>query len=230
MKKMTYLLRVCLLLLCMLMLASCHENYYDANAGDEIVSRETPNPQIILDETAVVLEIGDIYTFTATVTNEPKEKIKIVWSTSDAKIADISEAGSITAKKSGTAVITAASEDGSVKTDCLVTVSKLKKAIITGNIPAESESEKTYSVSIDFENCVNPSVKVIANCKGGSVQGSEEKIPFGSGESQIKALGKVTVSFTTSSSLEVSSLRLLCFDNNVLIDTKEYLVKKINLD
>ncbi len=76
-----------------------------------------------LNNTELSLEIGDTFQLTAEVS--PKEANQAVsYQTSDSSVASVDPNGLITAKKAGTATITAAAEDGGKKVTCTVTVSQ----------------------------------------------------------------------------------------------------------
>lgn len=81
------------------------------------IAQAKSSKKIGLNQTSVTLTVGK--TTTLKLKNAPKGK-KVVWSSSDKKIAAVSKKGKVTAKKSGTAVITAKCEKKSYK--CKVTV------------------------------------------------------------------------------------------------------------
>lgn len=81
------------------------------------IAQAKDSKKIGLNQTSITLTVGK--TTTLKLRNVPKGK-KVVWSSSDKKIAAVSKKGKVTAKKSGTAVITAKCENKSYK--CKVTV------------------------------------------------------------------------------------------------------------
>lgn len=78
---------------------------------------------ISLDKTEVELTIGSSYTLTVTLTPDNATDKLIIWTSDDEEIATVSD-GKITAKASGTATITATTNDGSYTAICKVTVSE----------------------------------------------------------------------------------------------------------
>ena len=77
----------------------------------------------------------------------------VKWSSSDEKIASVSQTGKVTAKKVGTAVITVASVDSGVKATCKVTVKipvtkvKLNKKKLTLGLKEKITLKATVSPS-----------------------------------------------------------------------------------
>ena len=75
---------------------------------------------ITLDKTSLSMQVGETETITATVNPDNASDKSVVWGSSDVSIATVSD-GKVTAKKSGTAIITAKS--GSCIAECTITVS-----------------------------------------------------------------------------------------------------------
>lgn len=102
----------------------------------------TVNPvlltSITLNETKAELEIGDKLQLTATVAPDNATDKEVVWSTSDASIATVSETGLVEAIASGTAVITCTSHDGgNITAQCAITV-KLYNAIDAAEVMSKA--------------------------------------------------------------------------------------------
>ena len=76
-----------------------------------------------LEPSAAALWEGENRQLTATVLPENAENKKIKWSSSDPAVATVNDMGTVTGIKDGTAVITAASEDGNASASCVVLVS-----------------------------------------------------------------------------------------------------------
>ena len=77
---------------------------------------------ISLDRERLELETGDTLTLKATVSPEDAWNQNVIWSSEDPEIADVDEAGTITARKAGSTVITATAADGGFQAFCEVTV------------------------------------------------------------------------------------------------------------
>ena len=75
---------------------------------------------ITLDKTSLSMKVGETETITATVNPDNATDKSVVWGSSDVSIANVS-GGEVTAKKSGTAIITA--KAGSCIAECTVSVS-----------------------------------------------------------------------------------------------------------
>ena len=76
-----------------------------------------------LEPSAAALWEGGNQQLTATVQPENAENKKIKWSSSNPAVATVNDMGVVTGVKDGTAVITAASEDGNASASCVVLVS-----------------------------------------------------------------------------------------------------------
>ncbi len=97
-----------------------------AKAGEQSaacrVTVSTPVERISLDRTAITLEEGQSESLTATVIPEDADEKTVSWSSSNADIAKVDDAGKVTAVKAGSAVITA--KAGEKTATCSVTVEK----------------------------------------------------------------------------------------------------------
>ena len=91
---------------------------------------------VSLDRTTAELIEGESLTLTATVTPSNATNKKIIWRSSNASIATVSN-GTVTAVKAGTATITATSEDGGKTATCNITV--LSANVVTINLPPDNE-------------------------------------------------------------------------------------------
>ena len=78
---------------------------------------------IAFDAAVISLETGQSRTLTVIFTPEYAANKNVTWESSDASVASVSD-GNVVALKEGTATITATSEEGEHKAECVVTVSK----------------------------------------------------------------------------------------------------------
>ena len=104
-----------------------------ATAGDKVATctinvEATPVTDITLDKTSASLKAGETVTLTATVSPSDATDKTVTWSTSDASVATVSN-GVVTAKKVGTATITAKAGDKTAT--CKVTVEATQVTSIT---------------------------------------------------------------------------------------------------
>ena len=95
-----------------------------AKAGDKsatcaITVAATPVTSVTLNKTSASLKAGETVTLTATVKPDDATDKTVTWTTSDASVATVSN-GVVTAKKVGTATITAKAGDKSAT--CSITV------------------------------------------------------------------------------------------------------------
>jgi hypothetical protein len=76
---------------------------------------------IDLVEDSLSIEVNDVYTLSVTITPSNASNQNITWSSSDSRVATISE-GSVTGISEGTSLITATAEDGGYTDYCFITV------------------------------------------------------------------------------------------------------------
>lgn len=98
---------------------------------------------IKLNKTSLSLAVGETFTLTRTVTGYKKYTVQ--WSSSDKTVAAVSK-GKVTAKKEGTATITARIKGTEYKATCKVTVTK-KSSEKVDKVPASSASSAKDFVS-----------------------------------------------------------------------------------
>lgn len=92
---------------------------------------------VVLDKTELSLVIGQSETLSATVKPDDATDKSVTWSTSNASIATVSDAGVVTAKAVGEATITVKSNDGAKTATCIVKVS--------GNTESIDDNDNEYS-------------------------------------------------------------------------------------
>ena len=100
-----------------------------AKAGDKTATCTVTveDIKVELNKTTLSLEKGHEETLTATVKkNDAATADKVVWTSSDEKIATVDENGKITAKREGEVTITATRKDANQKASCAVTVTWTK--------------------------------------------------------------------------------------------------------
>lgn len=98
---------------------------------------------IALDETAIVLGIGNSRQLTATILPEDAWNKTVIWTTSNSEIATVSEDGIITANKPGTVTIKAISQDTRQTASCKVTVVVIPVTSFSLNTEEINRSEGT---------------------------------------------------------------------------------------
>jgi len=112
--------------------------------------------QIELDQASLLLKPGEMVKLTANVLPEDADETGIAWSSSAESIASVDAQGQVTANSDGTAVITAASLDGSgVTASCEVTVSsKVPLNILTqpSDYVGALNSEAAFAVVVNKED------------------------------------------------------------------------------
>ena len=135
-----------------------------ATAGDKSatcsVKVTTPVESITLDRSSITLEEGKYTTLYATVEPDDADNKTVSWSSSNTAVATVSD-GKVTAKKEGTATITATAGDKSAT--CAVTVSKNVIAVSSITLNKSSLSlikgqRETITATVKPENATDKSV------------------------------------------------------------------------
>ncbi|NLY42968.1 MAG: family 43 glycosylhydrolase [Clostridiaceae bacterium] len=115
-----------------------------------------PGPEVTgvtLDKDKVVLRKGEQYQLTAEVVPATAKNKTVLWSSNDKSVATVSDTGLITAKDTGTAVITATTVDGWVIAKCEVTVEKISYYTIqTSFNMTELEAENLLEANVKVTN------------------------------------------------------------------------------
>ena len=114
----------------------------DVDLGDEPDPGPGPGPDpdpvpvtgVVLDKTEASLEVGGTLQLTATVAPEDATNKELVWTTSDAAVATVSETGLVTAVAAGTATITVTTVDGEFTATCTITVTEAEPEYILGDV------------------------------------------------------------------------------------------------
>ena len=108
---------------------------------DVTVKKDESVKGIALDASELNLEVGGSRNLTVIIIPEYASNKNVIWASSDQSIVAV-EDGSVKALKEGTATITATSEEGGFKAECVVTVSKAAGPFL-------------YTLSDDRHLCVN---------------------------------------------------------------------------
>ena len=131
-------------------LVSSSDGYADNDSLCTVIVKQAPE-NVEINKTAVNVGVGQVYNLNAAVTpSDAPQSIK--WSSSDDSIASVDENGAVTAKKTGTAVITAEAENGITAT-CKVNVKKapesitLDKETLTLNVNSNYTFKKILSAN-----------------------------------------------------------------------------------
>ena len=143
--------------------------------------------KIVLDETSLLMYVGDTYRMSYTLSPETVSNKSLKWSSTDTKIVTVDSTGFFTAKNAGSCVITAQAQDGSgVFTTCKVTVLRNATSIsldvkeLTLNVgetynletqlkPADSTDQITFESNNTKVALVSVAGKITAKAKGSCV-------------------------------------------------------------
>ena len=154
-----------------------------------------PVESVSLDKTSLELTEGDKATLTATVLPENASNKNVSWSSSDEKVATISNTGEVSAIAPGKATITVTTEDGAKTAKCEVTVNKKIYPVESVSLDKTSleltEGDKaTLTATVLPENASNKNI---------SWASSDEKVATISAVGEVTAVapGKATITVTT---------------------------------
>jgi len=95
-----------------------------------------PVTSVSLDKTSDSVIVGDTTALAATVSPDNASDKTVTWSSSDPSVATVDQNGVVTGVSTGTAVITATTEDGSFTASYTVTVFGLYYAALGDSVPA----------------------------------------------------------------------------------------------
>lgn len=86
-----------------------------------VVPRVVHVSGITLDKSSITLKVGESETLTPTIVPEDATNKNVVWNSSNKEVASV-DLGTVLAVAPGTATITAQTEDGAMKAECIITV------------------------------------------------------------------------------------------------------------
>ncbi len=92
----------------------------------KVVDKNIPLEKVTLDKTSFITGVGETTQLTASVSPYNATNAEITWNSSDTSVATVTDSGAVTAKKVGTAKITATA-DGKTATCSVVVSEKVKK-------------------------------------------------------------------------------------------------------
>lgn len=147
---------------------------------------------ITLSSRAATLYVGKTLTLKATVYPTDATDKTVTWSSSNSKVASVDKNGKVTAKKAGTAVITARTADG-LSTSATITVKNVK---VTGVKLNAKKVTRTVGKTKQLKATVRPSN---ATNKGVTWTSSNKKVATvtSKGKVRAKSPGKATITVKT---------------------------------
>jgi len=148
---------------------------------------------------SLTIPVGSSVTLTAEVVPADSDHGTLVWSSSDESIAVVSQDGTITALKEGTAVITVSTIDGSVYAQCSVNV--VGSGDVVGTIGTDGGGSVEHNLIEDDDGNTtvgNPIVVVVG--ESGSITYDQEKLVMDAANNLVDSgEGPEIVVITTSS-------------------------------
>ncbi len=162
----------------------------------DLIFRVDPNAavaatKVTLSKTSLSLNVGKTSTLKATVSPSNATNKNVTWSSSNSSIATVKN-GKITAKKAGTATITAKTSNGKAAT-CKVTVKQLPTSVKLSKTTLSLNIGKTYTLkaTVSPSNASSKSVTWSSSKKNVATVNSSGKIT-------AKKAGTVTITAKTS--------------------------------
>ncbi len=181
---------------------------------------------ITLDKTSLSMKVGETETITATVNPENATDKTVTWGSSDVSVATVAD-GRVTAKKSGTAIITAKS--GSCIAECTVTISVDVESVTldktTLSLAVGETTQLTATVKPDDTTDKNvawassdESVATVADGRVTAKKSGEATITAKSGSCIAECKVTITVS-TETVTLDKTTLSLAIGETATLVAT-----------
>lgn len=151
-----------------------------------------PAESIALNKTEAELTVGETETLTVTFAPEYTTDKSLTWTSSDESVATVSEGGTVSAVKAGTATITATTTNGKTA-ECVVTVVQPAESIVLD----KSEAELHVGETLTLVATVSPDD---TTDKGLAWTSSDESVALVSAEGEIEAvaLGTATITVRTT--------------------------------
>ncbi len=183
-------------------------NSKKATADVKVVFEEKetdiPVKSVTLDKIEVVLtEEGETYSFTANIFPGNATNKKITWSSSNTAVATVSSTGVVTARKNGTAVITAAVSNGKKSTaDVIVKIEETEKEVSVSSIKLDKSSVTLTGLNSTavINATVYPSIATDKTIKWKATDSSVAKIQVSGSKYKFTALKFGTTTYTAVTS------------------------------
>ena len=186
-----------------------------------VSKKEIPITEISLDKSSATLTEGETTTLTATVLPENTTDSKNVsWRSSNSEVATVDANGTVTAKRAGTAVITATSTNGK-SAGCTVTVSK-KEIPITEISLDKSSATLTEGETTTLTATVLPENTTDSKSVSWSSSNSEVATVDANGTVTAKRAGTVVITATSTNGKTAGC--------TVTVSRKEIPITEISLD
>lgn len=148
-----------------------------------------PVKSVKMSKSSMTLGLGKTATLSAVISPKTATNKDVTWISSDYDVVDVSATGKVTAKKLGSAVITATTKDGSFKCTCRVNVVRKVKSIKLDASSKTIEPGDSFKLNYTIKpaNPTNPNVKWST---------SNKKVATVNKNGVVKAVGKGTAKIT----------------------------------
>ena len=148
---------------------------------------------VTLNRKTATIITGKSLRLTATVSPENADTKKVIWKSSNKKVATVSSAGLVKAKKAGKATITAKAKDGGISASCRITVKDIKVKKVRLNVTKKNTRVKrtfTLRAIVSPANATNKAVTWKSSNKKVATVNKKGKVT-------AKKKGKATITVTT---------------------------------
>ena len=196
-------------------------------SGEEVF--ETPVESITLDKTITTLRAGESVTLTATVKPDGATDNTVTWSTSNDSVASVSN-GIVTAKKIGSATITA--KAGDMTATCAITVEDIINAITCQVSPVYHPSiqdDSVPSVSLKKDDLVTIVHQGVSYKYRVNKSGQVSSLSPDSGETKLLICKEGDVVYAVSPGREVNENRIPYDNYNAFSFSQPYDLKNEEL-
>lgn len=161
---------------------------------------------VTLNETIKNIEVGDMFTLTATIAPSNATNKNVSWLSSNSSIATVDQTGKVTGVAAGNATITVTTQDGAKTATCAVTV-KARTVSVTG----VTLNETTKTLEVGDTGILIPTIAPTnATNKNVTWTSSNSNIAAvdNNGKITAKAVGSATITVTTQDGSKTASCQV----------------------
>ena len=167
---------------------------------------------VTLNESNLTLTVGESQTLTATILPVDATNQKLVWYSSDEKVATVDSDGKVTAMADGAATIVAQAEDGGIAAFCTVTVKK-KEALVT-TIAVKDISVDTSAIILPLKKTKTLKATVLPT------NATEQKITYTSSNSSVATVSSTGMIKAVAPGVAIIKVKAGSVEKKVTIKVK----------
>ena len=167
---------------------------------------------VTLNESNLTLTVGESQTLTATILPVDATNQKLVWYSSDEKVATVDSDGKVTAMADGAATIVAQAEDSGIAAFCTVTVKK-KEALVT-TIAVKDISVDTSAIILPLKKTKTLTATILP------ANATEQKITYTSSNSSVATVSSTGVIKAVAPGVTIIKVKAGSVEKKVTIKVK----------